>query len=241
VKEINAETGSAKEYFYRLDKRLQRGKGVDERIIQITNIAASTETHLVKCDMSKRRYEQAVKNQDEISIAFEKNIMLALMYEIVDTSYIVMNLLNFNELDLDSSRDGSGLAGESAHDVVQVISALNDYCTKVLALETDLKLKVDFRQAVDEQMGLTYDLHPHWKNFFAGDYEISFYSYFARTQFFIEERMTQKPRFWTGQSVWQYLRRNGYHALLEMLARLEKYNFLGHEEELRGGRLTANE
>ncbi|MDC0357234.1 hypothetical protein OAO01_00330 [Oligoflexia bacterium] len=237
---MNADTGSAREYFFRLDQRLQAKEGVVGKIILIKSIAKSAEKHLKKSDLSFRRYKQALKSQDDVSIAYEKNILLALMYEIIDTSYIVLNLLNFDELDLDSSNDGLGLAGGSSVDVAQVLSNLDAQCVRVLRLETDLDIRIDFSHAVDERKGVTYTRHPHWKNFVAGDDDASFFSYFFRGQTFIKERMNQIPKFWVEQNFRQYLRRHSYHALLDMVARLEMYNFAQQEATLKDGQKASN-
>lgn len=225
MKKIDSETNSTGEYFFRLDQRLGQDQGIAVKTMGIMNVAQSAERHFERLDLAEKRYQRAGMLPDLAAQAYEKKIILILLYDIVDTSYIVLNILDFDELELEASADGLGLTGESAADVLQIIGTLNKQCQRVLKIEKKYDFKVDFSEVVDELEGITYTKNIHWQDFVHGSIAESFYTYFSRAQDSLKERMQHSPRLWEDQTIEQYLKRKGYDALSAMVQRLERVVF----------------
>lgn len=223
------ETDSLEEYFDRLERRIRRGESVGKKIIRIQQIAKSAEDHFKRLSLPQERYLRAIEMHDDLSAAFERRTMLALLYEIVDTSFIVMNLLDFDELDLESSQNGHGLTGNSAFTVVHILTVLDDQCATVAQIEKEFDLIVDFVHPVDEKRGITYEGKSHWQDFFPGSVEKSFHLYFSQAQQSMNRRLDQRPRIWERQTIREYLRKHRYVSLVEMLGRLERARFPKYE------------
>ncbi len=217
---------SLREYYDRINQRLTKFSGVHNRIAQGWFLAKSAEDHFARYELPCRRYLRARGERDLASVAYERRVMLAILYEVADTAYLVMNVLDFDEIDLESSGDGYGLTGEGAADVLKVLSCLDNQCARLISLENKFDLRVDFSRPVDEKEGMTFVTHRHWQDFVAGSAEESFLAYFSRARQTVSARLNQRPRFWANQTVRQYIQAKGYRALIEILRRLEQASFV---------------
>lgn len=239
------ESVSLNEYVERVKGRLSQALDAKNCAAQAWFLARSAEDHFARLELPWRRYLRAREQKDLASIAYERRLMLALMYEIADTAYLVMNMLDFKRLELESSADGYGLAGESATDVVKTLGYLNDQCGKLISFENRLGLRLDFKDPVDEKEGLTFNKHRHWQDFVVGSASDSFYRYFADARLILTQRLNAAPKFWAHQTVRQYLQNKGYRALYEILRRLEQASIdlsalAGKEKEMKVSHIWRN-
>jgi len=209
------------EYFERVDERVHKASTIGKRIASIVQLANLAENHMARYAMASRRYRRAIANQDKMSISFERSLMYVLLYEAVDHLCMVLNLLDFDELDLESSLDGHGLAGDCCAEVVHLLRMLNDKAVRILELEKEGQIRLDFAEPVDEKEGITYMTFPHWQDFVPGSVQKSFRDYFKSVRQAVHRRLEQKPRFWKTQNVRQYLHRKGHDALLHVIGQLE--------------------
>lgn len=216
---------SLRDYFVRLEQRMQKAAGIEQRLSQVLFIARTGENHFKRIEFPKRRHARAFLNKDPLSADYETQCLLALMYEIADTSYLVLHLLDFDGLELQSSADGLGLAGDSAPGVIQILRTLDNQCARLLALEKEFKLPLDFSEAVDEREGITYQSFRHWQDYTIESVKQSFFKYFARAQQSVAERMEQKPAFWARQTVGNYLQSKGYGGLVQVAFKLLRARF----------------
>lgn len=222
---IHSETDSFDEFLERLK---QRTKGYAEHgsgRIFIMDIAHSAEQHLERLPVVARRYQRALVLDDTIAAAYEKETMLALLYEALDTVYIVLQILDLNALSLESSLDGVGLAGEDASFVSSLVQTLEHVCEHVRKLERKYNIELNFNTAVDEREGITYTRHAHWQDFVPGSISESFYSYFAQAREGVIHRLETVPKFWPRQTIREALARSRRPALIEMIRRLEYASF----------------
>jgi len=224
---IGSEGESLKDYFERLDEHMQKAANLEQRLVQITAIAKSAENHFSRLEYARRRHARALLHKDSLAANYETQCILALMYEILDTGYIVFNLLDFDSLGLKSSADGFGLAGDQAHAVIQLLNTLDSQAARLLALEKELMLKADFTIPVDERENVTYVKRRHWQDYVSGSIEQSFFHYFSRAKETVTQHLEKKPSFWAAQDMRRYLKSKGYTALLETLTRLESARFPG--------------
>lgn len=208
------------EYYTRLEDRLKYCASTTKRVMQIREIAASANDHFGRIGAARRRLIRARASGDFASAHFERRVLLALLYEIMDTFFIVVYLLDFEAFDLDPSADGEGLSGTAAATFVSILSLLERQSRELLALERDLELKANFKEPVDEKEGITYLGQPHWQDFHGVSVEESFVQYFSRAKQSVTAWLADRPNLWAGQSVEEYLKKKGYSHLLQILRRL---------------------
>lgn len=212
-------------YFGRLHQRIQEREAVETQLLQIETLSQAAENHFVRFGEARRRYQVAINLQDDTSIAFERRVMLILMLEVIDHLCMGINLIDFEKLQLESAKDGLGLAGESALVVSRVLEQLNQYAGRVLRSEEELSFTADFSAAVDEKRGITFVGRPHWSDFVPGFTTKSFNGYFTQAQAALREKLATSPNFWTHQTISQYLERKEYTPLLKLYSRLLDADF----------------
>ena len=222
------ETDSLNDYFAPIGARLQDLHIGQNLYTQALFLLKSSEVHFTRHRLAERRLLRAQAANDPIGVAYENSVIHALLYEIADTIYQVVALLDFDQLDLSASMDGCGLAGECAAEVVLALSALDRQCAGLLELERKHSVNIDFKTAIDEKEGISFEKHRHWQDFVAGSVAKSFRSYFALAQTAVRTRLSQRPKFWRDQMVGQYLNRKGHESLNEILGRLDAAAF-GHQ------------
>lgn len=197
--------GPLAEYFERIRERYREG-GADAMRCSVWRLVRSTERHFDRFGLAERRYERAARSGDEEMIGREREIMHALLYEAVDTVYMVLNILDPDGLEVRPSLDGVGLSGEDAIFVDQTLNQLERIASRVLSYAKEYKLPLDFQRAVDEVEGVTYTQHCHWRDFVPGSAEESFFAYFADVQRALALRLMQVSKLWH-KSVQQLLLR----------------------------------
>lgn len=220
---------AGQDYVSRVKRRVEEESDAIKRIAGLKDVALSAEKHFKRLLKPRKRYQQARDFQDDLSAAYERRVLLVLLYEIVDHSYMTLNLLDFEALKLRASGDGHGLAGDSAAEVVSVLELLNEQCKRVMALEAELDLKVNFSFPLDEKEDITFTQTPHWQGFAPGLLGRSFYAYFGSAQESIVRRIRQQPGFWNEQTVGRYLERKGYDSLVGMIGRLRRFDFPNYD------------
>ncbi len=209
------------EYFERVDERMRKAASLGRRIAPIVQIANLAENHLARYAMARQRYQRSIINRDKMSQGFERALMYVLLYEALDHICMALNLLDFEALDLESSLDGHGLAGDCSPEIVQLLGSLNEKATRMEALQKEGNIRLDFSEPLDEKEGITYNTFPHWQDFSPGSVQKSFRDYFKSVRLTIHRRLDQKPLFWKTQNVRQYLHRKGHDALLHIIGQLE--------------------
>lgn len=209
------------EYIERVDERMQKATNLGRRIAPIVQIANLAENHLARYAMASHRFRRATMNHDKMSQGFERGLMYVLLYEALDHICMALNLLDFDQLDLESSLDGHGLAGDCSAEVVHLLRSLNEKAIRIEALQKEGNLHLDFSEPMDEKEGITYATFPHWQDFSPGSVQKSFRDYFKSVRETVHRRLEQKPRFWKTQNVRQYLHRKGHDALLHVIGELE--------------------
>ncbi len=219
---IKSSDDSFEAYIERVREHLDGATGKHNRASRAAMIARSAEDHFARFEMPCKRYLRAMEEGDLVAAAYEKRVMLAILYEVADTAYLVMNMLDFSQLKLDSSTDGYGLVGDDSAEVVSTLGLLEEHAKRRMRLENRFEILVDFTSSVDEKEGITFKRHAHWKGFVSGDIEESFNAYFAKARQAVTERLNQQPLFWKRRSIRQYLQDNGYRGLNEILRRLEQ-------------------
>lgn len=208
------------DYFDRVNLRLAASNSVMEKTHELERIAATGRGHVERFMLAAKRYERAAKFSDKASKTYETEIMSACLYEIWDTTYIVLHLLDLNVLNLETSADGCGLTGDSASSVVQILGLLNQQCEKAFELENKYSLNLLFDKAIDEREGITFLHKPHWYDFAFNSVEESFKQYFSRAKKSTKEALARKPQFWKHQNVRQYLERHNYTGINRAAVRL---------------------
>jgi hypothetical protein len=220
---VPADPHLAEGYFLRMRERLRKTESMAVLVAHIYEVALSGEKHFERLRLAHKRHERAQLFGDHAAMQMEKSIMHALLYEAADTSFLVMNLLDFDQFELQASVSGSGLAGESAAEITRILHALEQQCRKLHGLEHDLGLALDYSRPLDEKEGITFHIHRHWQDFVPGSVPESFNAYFSRARFALLQRLAQRPRCWGGhQSIRQYLQRGEHAALLTAIDKLEK-------------------
>lgn len=225
MEKIDADSDSSREYFVRLEQRLKLGHSIARQLAQLTNFALSADDHFKRLITPLKRYHHAKEINDQLSAAREKPLVYALLYEILDTAYSVLNLLDLSKLDLECPSYSQGLIGDSAADAVHLFDILNELSRRVLEIEKELDLRLDFSVAYPESKGLTFEHRSHWQDFIPGNPELSFFAYFTKVQHTLIESMHQTPYFWNGQCLNHYLKRQHYNALVEAVDKVRKADF----------------
>ena len=211
----------ATEYFERLEGRVRKAARAGQVLAPLIHISAISGKHLMRFNEAARRLGRAERLGDRSSQLFERTLMYVLLYETVDHLCMVLNLLDFDTLDLESALDGHGLAGESASEVVTLLSGIDKRAHEVLSLEKAYHLHLDFGEPLDEKRGLTFTEFAHWQDFVPGSLAHSFRDYFRNVRQNLHHRLEQRPVFWKQQSLRQYLHRRRHDALLRIIERLE--------------------
>ena len=209
------------EYVARVTARLEEASAAPKIVARAWHIARSGEEHFKRIEFTVKRHMRAKAAGDKTALPYENQVLAALLYEIADTGYLVLAMLDFDKLELDSSEDGRGLVGEVAPDVVRILDLLDNQAIRLLEIEKLTGVKMDFSTAVDEKLGITFVFQGHWHDMIPGSVKDSFYTYFRQAAKAVRARLAQKPDFWAKQTVRQYLETKRYHALLKVLLRLE--------------------
>ncbi|NMC62155.1 MAG: hypothetical protein GYA55_03210 [SAR324 cluster bacterium] len=215
------ETEYIDDYFERVNYRMSIASKIGNYLVSISYLANLADNHIRRFDLAAKRFLRAMKLHDKMSQAFERVLMFITLYEAIDHLCIVLNLLDFEKLDLESSLDGHGLSGDSAAEVVHLLNSVDEKARKIIRLEEENHIIADFYEAFDEKQGLTYTTLSHWQDFVAGSIQQSFRDYFKSARQAVHYRLEQKPRFWKNQSIRQYLHRKNYKALLRVIGDLE--------------------
>jgi hypothetical protein len=222
---MHSENDPFDEFLERIEQRTKGSAGHGAGCVFIMDIAHSAEQHLERFPVVARRYHRALELNEATAAAYEKETMLALLYEALDTVYLVLQILDLNSLNLESSLDGTGLTGEDASFVSGLSQVLEHTCEQILELEQQHHLQLDFGTPVDEREGVTYSLHAHWQDFVPGSVSDSFYSYFAQARQRVMRRLNTVPKFWPRQTVREALAKSRRPALAQMVKRLEQASF----------------
>ena len=221
IRALLEKNSSTEEYLDRIDERMRKASTIGKRLAPVAQIVGNSEKHFVRVGLSAKRLHRATTLLDRMSQTFERSLIYVLLYEAVDHVCMVFNLLDFESMDLESALDGHGLAGESAAEVVQLFHMLNEKAGRILELEGQHHLHLDFSEPVDEKEGITWTTIPHWQDFVPGSVQHSFRDYFRGVREAVHRRLEQRPRFWKSQNIRQYLHRKGHAELLRVIGKLE--------------------
>ena len=225
VNHTSTPVSSLTEFCERINNRRRDSACREAMCCGVWQVARSAQRHLQRFDLAAKRLERAIEAKDKRAIASEKDTMLALLYETVDTVYIVVQMLNPDALSLESVSDESSFSGEDAHFVYDLLQLLERVCAQALRSARIYNLDIDFKRAVQEREGVTYQTHGHWLDFSPGSTERSFFDYFAHAQHAVGERLGQVPKFWKTRTFRQALARANRPALREVLFKLENASF----------------
>jgi len=184
------------EYFERLNYRMSIASKIGNHLVSISHIANLADNHIRRFSLAAQRLLRASKLHDKMSQVFERSLLFITLYEAIDHLCMVLNLLDFDELNLESSLDGHGLAGDSSAEVVHLLNSVDEKARKIIKLEDENHIIADFYEALDEKQGLTYTTLSHWQDFVAGSIQQSFRDYFKSARQAVHYRLEQKPRFW---------------------------------------------
>lgn len=206
----------------RVFERLDEHPDQDAYMAQLTQLYRSAEEHIERFRVAQRRRDRALRFGDHAAVEVEHSTMAALLYEAMDTVYLVVQLFDADRLRLESSLDGKGIRGEDASFVASLLDRLENISRRILAYEREENLTLDFRHPVDEREGITYTTRKHWQDIVPGSLEKSFFAYFIRARDAIGKRLNQVPRFWHQQTLAQALARSRRRALSRVLARLRE-------------------
>ncbi|NLF25155.1 MAG: hypothetical protein GX589_05785 [Deltaproteobacteria bacterium] len=221
----DSESDSVRAYYDRLHERKRADLNIQALKTGAWNILRSAERHFYRFDLAARRYHRALETKDKLGLAFERDIMLALLYEAADTVYIVLQLFDPDRLNLTSSADGAGIAGEDASYVREMMDTMEAICKKILHLSKTYNLPLTFKDPVDERERLTYNAHAHWRDLEPGSIEKSFFSYFAQAKNCLTVKLNQVPKFWSNRTLKQALLKNERAALREVVQHLLTASF----------------
>jgi|GEM_PF-3590306 len=216
---------SMSHYNQRLEEHIQKNRRHEAMCVGIWQLARTADRHLSRLTLALERYRRALLLHDSIAAAYEKETVLALLYETLDTIFIVVQQLDLNQLRLEASSDGSGMVGEDANFLCNLLQRLERTSARTLETAKLYRLALDFKTPVDEREGITYTQHAHWRDFVPGCPEKSFTLYFAQAQHAISARLNEKLRFADGLTYGQVLGRSNRPALREVLRRLESTSF----------------
>jgi len=216
----DSDTDTIHAYFSRIHERTCESANSQALKCCLSKLLRSANRHLSRFDLAARRYHRALELGQKGVMAFERDTMWALLYEAADTVYLVFQLLDPDQLNLTSSSDGAGIAGEDAPFVREILDAMEKICAKVLELSVIYDIPLDFKKALDEREGITYETHAHWRDLIPGSLEKSFFAYFSQAKEGVLQRLNQVPRFWGQQSIKQAIFNTPRPALRELLLRL---------------------
>jgi hypothetical protein len=209
----------------RLDERLKRNREREAMCLAIWQFARSAERHLDRIEPAAHRYQRALLLRQREAAAYEKHVMLALLYEAIDTVLVVIQQLDWDTLELELSADGSGLVGEDAQFLVELMQVLERICSRALSIAKLHELQLDFSTPVDELEGITYYHHAHWSDFVPGSLEKSFMTYFGLAKQGVTARLNQAAKFSGKMTYRQALAKSKRPALREIIRRLEAASF----------------
>lgn len=215
------ESDSFDDYFDRVKERIRESDDIEVQHARIRRITASAEHHFQRLASSELRYQRAKSLGDATSATWELDTMTALLYEALDTVYIVFQAMDPNALRIEATLDGRGIAGEDAPFLREILDSLERICTRLQDIEARLNIPLDFSRPVDEREGITYEKHRHWQDFVPNSVAESFNSYFAQARHGIHTLLHSTPKFWTKQTVREELLRTQRVHLVAMLDRLD--------------------
>lgn len=218
----NLENESTDQFFARLHERIIEQKGPIMKLMRLKAIADSADKHFHRLTLARKRWERAAELSERRAMEFEKETMLALLYEAADTIFIVIGLLELDEFRLEASADGQGIKGEHSLELTKLVDVLEKNAARILEFEQEYRLRLDFRKAVDEREGITFERHAHWQDYVPGSVKESFDSYFERARTTVKSRMERPVEFLGGRTVREQLKRKRRDALLEVIGRLER-------------------
>ncbi len=216
------EEDSENKYIHRLQSRIDAESDMSDKLGAIMEVARSSESHFGRFALSVQRLKRAEKQKDLFWVAAERLIMEILLYESIDTIFIVLALLDFDKFHLKASLDGYGVSGESASEILSILNILENQASEILAFEQEFSLQLDFLRAVDEKEGITFLGHKHWQDFVPGSFDQSFFRYFKTARRVLDNRLHKKPRIWTNQTVAQFMKRRGYPDIFKIYQKLER-------------------
>lgn len=214
------------DYYRRLKEVVKKEDSFAKKIIRLNSFIDSAENHFQRLQYAKRRYQRAFIEGDRVSELYEHDVMLALLYEIADTIYMTIAAFDVEEFSLKAAEDGVGMVGDRAADIVYLFDKLNRQSQRLLDLESDLGLCLDFSKSVCECQGITFTKNAHWEGFSTdSNSDMCFVEYFAARQKEVRARLTYKIPFLNNRTLAQQLERKGRYALLEVLRRLDAVTF----------------
>ena len=219
------QTESAREYLERLNQRLADSVSREALCCKIWQVAKSAERHWQRCELAVKRYHRALDRKNDLAVNYEKEVMLILSYEALDTVFIALQLLDLDKLNLQSSTDGAGLTGEDANYVFELLQMLDNICKRVLENASKYGIKIDFLKPVDELEGITFFDSSHWYNFVPSSVEKSFTHYFTQARRALNHRLNQIPSFWQKHTMVDVIVRGKYVSLRKAVYCLQRAVF----------------
>lgn len=225
MKDSSSQTAHPNPVFPGGEFGLLRDRSYEAMRVGIWQFARTVERHFARLAPAEERYLQAKRQGNLQATQYEKETVLALLYEIADTVFMTIQQLDLNSLHLESSADGLGLTGEDATFVFNLLELLERTCARTLNTARRLELELNFQQAVDELKGITYTQHAHWKDLIPGSPKESFFAHFQRSQRAITERLNEKAKFLRNRTWRHALAKANRPALREMIERLENARF----------------
>lgn len=221
----SAQSETARDYFERIKQRMTDSVSREALCCKIWQVAKTAERHWQRSELAGKRYQRAVAANNQIASEYEKEVMLILSYEMLDTVFIALQLLDLDKLNLHSSSDGAGLAGEDANYVFELLQLLENICTRVHDNSTKYGIRVDFLRPVDELEGITFTESGHWHNFDSSSVERSFSLYFTQARRGLNHRLNQIPHFWRKQTMVDVIVRGKYINLRKAIYSLQRAVF----------------
>ena len=100
------ESDSFEDYCERLKERLRESDDIEVQHVRIRGIVASADSHFQRLISSEQRYRRAKLLADAASAAWELDTMTALLYETLDTVYVVFQAVDPDKLRIEATLDG---------------------------------------------------------------------------------------------------------------------------------------
>lgn len=219
------QSNSTREYLERLSERATGNISREALCCKIWQITKTAERHWHRLLLSQKRLARATSINNAAALAYEKEVILISAYEILDTVYIALQLLDLDRLHLQSSSDGLGLTGEDANYVFELLQNLDNLCLKTLEAAAENGIKIDFLRPVDELEGITFTESGHWYDFVPGSIERSFSLYFTQARRSLNHRLNQVPHFWRSNTLTDVIIRGRYVSLRKAVYCLQRAIF----------------
>ncbi|NMC61661.1 MAG: hypothetical protein GYA55_00690 [SAR324 cluster bacterium] len=202
------------DYIDGIEKRFFEYTDIAGKLARLRTTACTAEHHLERFKLASKRLLRAKSLRDRISEKYEFDVLQILLYEAMDHVFMVFSALDLDDFDLKAPIVGQGFLGDYALDILSLFSLLEKNSERILKIEAQSELRLDFSIPLDEKEGVTFNHYCHWNN-------IGFEPYFNQASKIIHERLDAKPRVLQKQSMRDFLRRKQYSCLLSLLGRIE--------------------